>query len=93
MVWEKIFKCFLLWLPWQTEFLMEHNSLKEFKKGPPREHSCVEKIQSIVPQKTVFVRRVYRCTDGRTEGRTHNGHNAISIARWPLASGAKNHQL
>ena len=29
-------------------------------------------------------------TDGLTDGRTHDGHNAMTIARWPLASGAKN---
>ena len=39
-VWEeKIFKGFLLWLPWQPEFFMEHNYLKEFERGPPKEHS------------------------------------------------------
>ena len=25
-----------------------------------------------------------------TNGRTHEGHNAMTIARWPLASGANN---
>ena len=25
------------------------------------------------------------------DGRTHDGHNAMTIARWPSASGAKNH--
>ena len=40
-VWvEKIFKGFLLWLPWQPELFMEHNYLKEFERGPPKEHSC-----------------------------------------------------
>ena len=40
-VWEeKIFKGFLLWLPRQPEFFMEHNYLKEFERGPPKEHSC-----------------------------------------------------
>ena len=35
---EKIFNLFfLLWLP---EFFMEHNYLKEFERGPPKEHSC-----------------------------------------------------
>ena len=29
-------------------------------------------------------------TNGRTDERTHDGHNAMTIARWPLASGAKN---
>ena len=39
MVWEeKIFKGFLLWLPWQPEFFMEHKYLKEFEGGPPKEH-------------------------------------------------------
>ena len=37
---EKIFKGFLLWLPWQPELFMEHNYLKEFERGPPKEHSC-----------------------------------------------------
>ena len=31
---------FLLWLPWQPEFFMEHGYLKEFERGPPEEHSC-----------------------------------------------------
>ena len=35
-----IFKGFLLWLPWQPELFMEHNYLKEFERGPPKEHSC-----------------------------------------------------
>ena len=39
-VWEKIFKGFLLWLPWQPELFMEHNYLKEFEREPPKEHSC-----------------------------------------------------
>ena len=30
----------LLWLPWQPEFSMELNYLKEFERGPPKEHSC-----------------------------------------------------
>ena len=44
VVWEeKIFKGLLLWLtsepvPWQPEFFMEHNYLKEFERGPPKEH-------------------------------------------------------
>ena len=29
-------------------------------------------------------------TDERTDGRTHDGHNAMTIARWPSASGANN---
>ena len=28
-------------------------------------------------------------TDGRMNGRTHDGHNTMTIARWPSASGAK----
>ena len=28
--------------------------------------------------------------DERTHKRTHDGHNAMTIARWPLANGAKN---
>ena len=37
-VWEeKIFKGFLLWLPWLPELFMEHNYLKEFERGPPKE--------------------------------------------------------
>ena len=35
LVWkDNIFKGFLLWLPWQ------HNYLKEFERRPPKEHSC-----------------------------------------------------
>ena len=41
VVWEeKIFKGFLLWLPWQPKFFMEHSYLKEFERGPPKDHSC-----------------------------------------------------
>ena len=29
-------------------------------------------------------------TDARTDERTDDGHNAMTIALWPLASGAKN---
>ena len=32
---EKIFKGFFLWLPWQPEFFMEHNYLKEFERNIP----------------------------------------------------------
>ena len=39
VVWE-VFKGFSLWLPWQPEFFMEHNYLKEFKTGPPKAHFC-----------------------------------------------------
>ena len=37
---EKILKDFLVWLPWQPEFFMEHTYLKEFARGPPKKHSC-----------------------------------------------------
>ena len=41
VVWEeKILKGFLLWLPWQPEFSIEHNYLKEFERRPLKEHSC-----------------------------------------------------
>ena len=40
VVWEKIFKVFLLCLPLQPEFFMEHNYLKEFESGPSLEHFC-----------------------------------------------------
>ena len=41
LVWEeKIFKGFLLWLPGQQEFFMEHNYLGEFERRPPKEHYC-----------------------------------------------------
>ena len=41
VVWEEeIFQGFLLWLPWEPEFFMEHNYLKEFERGSPKEHSC-----------------------------------------------------
>ena len=28
--------------------------------------------------------------DGRTDGRMHDGQQAMTLARWPMASGAKN---
>ena len=36
VVWNKIFKVLLLWLPWQPEVFMEHIYLKEFERGPPK---------------------------------------------------------
>ena len=45
------------------------------------------KIHSIVSEEKFFEGRVYGCTDGRKDGLT-DGHNAITTARWPLASGA-----
>ena len=27
-------------LPWQPQFLMESNSVDNFRRGPPKEHSC-----------------------------------------------------
>ena len=72
-VWEeKIFKGFLLWLPWQPELFMEHNYLKEFERGPPKEHSCEIWLKS----SQQFLRRSFlkkkftdACTDERTDGR------------------------
>ena len=32
------------------------------------------------------------CTDELTDGCTHNRHNAMTIAHWPLVSGAKNYE-
>ena len=76
--WEKIFKSFLLWLPWQPVFFMEHNYLKEFERGLGK----------------VFSRKSLRThawmkgqTDGLTDRRTHDRHNTMTIAS---ASGAKN---
>ena len=36
---RRFLKVFLLWLPWQPEFFMEHDYLKEYERGPPKEHS------------------------------------------------------
>ena len=47
---------------------MEHNYLKEFERGPPKEHSCEIWLKN-----------------GRTDARRHH---AMTIARWPTASGA-----
>ena len=55
---------------------MECNHLKEYERGPPQEDSC-----------EIW----YGRTHGRMDGRTHDGQNAMTIARWPLANGAKNH--
>ena len=38
----------------------------------------------------MFKEKVNARTDGHTDGRTHNGHRAMTYARWPTASGAKN---
>ena len=48
------------------------------------------KLQSTVSEEKFFEGSVYGCTHARTDGRTHDGHNAMTIARWPSASGAKN---
>ena len=32
----------------------------------------------------------HRHTNEQTDDRTHHGHNAMTITRWPLASGGKN---
>ena len=92
MVWEeKIFNGFLLWSPWQLEFFIEHNYLKEFQRGPPKEHSFGKNpVNSFWGQ--VFWRKSLRTTwtHARTDGLTHDGHNAMTKARWPSASGAKN---
>ena len=37
---RRFLKIFLLWLPWQPEFFMQHNYLKEFEGGSHKEHSC-----------------------------------------------------
>ena len=37
---EEDFLSFSFWLPWQPEFCMELISLKEFWRGPCKEHSC-----------------------------------------------------
>ena len=102
MVWEeKIFKGFLFWLPLQPEFFIEHNYLKELKEDhlEPFLGNFV-KIQSIVSEK-FFEGRIYGRTHGRTDARTngqtyswtHDGHNAMTTACWPSASGAKNHRV
>ena len=39
-LWQEDFLSFSFWLPWQPEFCMELNSLKEFWRGPCKEHSC-----------------------------------------------------
>ena len=38
----------------------------------------------------MFKIKVNARTVGRTDGRTHNGHRAMTLACWPTASGAKN---
>ena len=68
VLWEKFFKGFLLWLPWQPEF-MEHNYLKELERGPLKEHSCEIWLKS--SQK--FLRKSFfnaKFTDTRTDGQT-----------------------
>ena len=52
-------------------------------------------MQSVVSKEKFFEGRVYaRTDDERTEDRrTHDGHNALTIAHWPLASGAKKDKL
>ena len=80
---EKIFKGFLLWLPWQPEFFMEHNYLKELKE----DHLRNIPVKFGKNQDNSFRGEVFFV--GKINGRTHNRHNAMTIACWPLASGAK----
>ena len=62
---------------------IEHNYLKEFERGPPKEHSCEISLKS----SQLFLRRSFlkeEFTDGRqTDKRMHDGHNAMTIARYP----------
>ena len=37
-----------------------------------------------------FKEKVYGCTQGRTDRRTHDKHNTITIAYWSSTSGARN---
>ena len=68
---------------------MEHNYLKEFERGPPKEHSCEIWLKS----SQQFLRRSFlkkKFTDARTDERTDARRpHAMTIARWPSASGAK----
>ena len=86
----RFLKVYLLWLPWQPEFFMEHNYLKEFERGHLR--NIPEKFGKItVNSLRSFLKEKF--TDARTEEWTHDGHNSMTIAHWPLASGAKNQNL
>ena len=75
MVWEDIFKGFLLWLPWQPEFFIEQNYLKEFEGGPPKGHSC-----------EIFLKEEF--TDGRTDEQTdarqtqRHGNSSLAFDQW-----------
>ena len=51
------------------------------------------KIQSIVSEEKFFEGRVYCCTQERTDGQTHDGYNAMTLARWPSTSGAIKYSL
>ena len=61
-------------LPWQPEFLMESNSVKNFWRGPPKEHSC--QVCSKLAQR--FGRR--RCLKKLLM--THKGH--LTTLKAPL---------
>ena len=61
-------------LPWQPEFLMESNSVNNFLRGPPKEHSC--QVWSQLAQR--FGRR--RCLKKLLT--TYNWH--ITILKAPL---------
>ena len=70
---------------------MEDNYLKEFEGGLPKNIPVkLVKIQSIVAEEKFFKEKVYGRTQGRTDGWTHNGHNAMTIVHRPSASGVKN---
>ena len=70
---------------------MEHNYLKEFERGPPKEHSCEIWKKSSQKYLRSFLKAKF--TDAGMEGRMHDWHNAMTIARWPSTSGAKNQGL
>ena len=72
MVWEEeIFKGFLPWLLWQTKFFMEHNYLKEFERGPPKEHSCGIWLLRKSDGKYWLQTEGWMATDGRMDRGKH----------------------
>ena len=65
-----------IWLLWQPEFLMESNSVNNFWRGPPKEHSC--QVWSKLAQQ--FGRR--RCLKKLLT--THDGQGHITTLTAPL---------
>ena len=82
-----------------SNFSFSHSVFKRLVLQTPEKPGCVwerVKAQDLlrICGKELTLSQIipgfHERTDGRTNGRMHGGHNAMTIACWPLARGAKN---